>query len=187
MKVKIDLIIDSFDSKGNFIKRIKRRANSLLQNFQAILAIQMAGTSLSPGPKDTGGTTRNVVNNAGNFSVIAASGTVTRGIVVGTGTTAVALTDYVLQTPIAHGTSSGQLSYGTQNVPTFPTISGSSCYFETNRSISNGSGSNITVNEVGLYVQFSSSYNVMIDHTLNTFTINNGTSATYTYRITITL
>jgi len=71
------------------------------------------------------------------------------GLVVGTGTNAVAPGDYALQAKIAHGTGVGQLSYGADTVPTVPTTDGSVRYFEHQRIFTNSSGADITVYEFG--------------------------------------
>lgn len=187
MKINIEINIKSYDTKsGLLIADFTKPANSLVGNFSKMLGVHLAQTSIG-GAVDIGGTTRNFAPYATSFSIIAAAGVVTRGIILGTGTNAVAIGDYVLQTPIAHGTGAGQLQYGINNVPASFTTSGSTTYFEWNRSFTNGSGGNITVNEVGVYCQWYAAYNVMMERTLNTFTINDGTSATYTYRFAITV
>lgn len=78
------------------------------------------------------------------------SSSTNNGIVVGTGTTAVAPTDYALTTQIADGTSSGQLEHfpcgGTE-----VTTSGSTASFTLERLFRNSSGGTITINEIGIY------------------------------------
>jgi hypothetical protein len=75
-----------------------------------------------------------------------------RGIVLGTGTTAEALSDVSLATPIANGTSANQLIYGACSNSVVISNSTASNFSEWYliRSFINRSGSNININEIGL-------------------------------------
>jgi hypothetical protein len=82
----------------------------------------------------------------------------TRGVVVGTGTTAAALGDYVMEGKIAEGTGAGQLSHGTY------VMSGATYDADTRtwsntayREFTNGSGGTINVGECGWYQYWSTS------------------------------
>jgi hypothetical protein len=72
-------------------------------------------------------------------------------IVVGTGNTAPTITDYALQTKIAHGSTAGKLQY---SAVTFgaPASDATTSQFTVTRNFANASGGSITVNEIGLYV-----------------------------------
>ena len=72
------------------------------------------------------------------------------GIVVGTGTNAVTVTDFALQTPIADGTDSGQLEYLSCGMTNYR-ISGNTGSFDIERLFRNSSGGSITINEIALY------------------------------------
>jgi len=77
------------------------------------------------------------------------------GPVVGTGTDAVTINDYALKTKITHGTGAGQMEHGkTEIIPI--SVSGYEAFFNYTRPFTNKSGSSITVNEVGLYVNYRS-------------------------------
>jgi len=76
----------------------------------------------------------------------------TFGLVVGTGTTPETNTDYALDTQIAHGTGAGQLDYGAHSF-TATAVVGSNVDMVVSRSFYNGSGSSITVREIGIYCQ----------------------------------
>lgn len=105
--------------------------------------------------EDTGNTARNVQTpTLGNVFLLidAVDDDDNYGIVVGTGTTAEANTDYALATQIAHGTGAGQLDYGAHSF-TVPSIVGSSVDMVVSRTFYNGSGSSITVNEIGIYCE----------------------------------
>jgi len=187
MKITAFVNIQDYDKDGNLIKETGfKETNSLVANFAKWIATNFAQATIG-GIVDTGGTTRNYTTYAGTGRVGAAAGTVTRGIVVGTGTTAVALTDNVLQTPIAHGTGAGQLSYGICNGPASWTVAGSDCYCTIDRAFTNSSGGDITIREIGLYVQWYTSYNMMIEHTIVNHTVTNGTGITVTYKFQVTV
>lgn len=79
-----------------------------------------------------------------------AAGVITTGIILGTGTNAVAIDDYKLQTPIAHGSGATQLNYKATTFDPFRVI-GSVASFKIKRQFENLSGSTITVTEAGLY------------------------------------
>jgi len=70
------------------------------------------------------------------------------GVVVGSGTNPVSLTDYQLSSQIPHGTSTGQLDYDPHTVAS--SYSSTSSYVEIARSFVNRSGSDVVVREVGL-------------------------------------
>lgn len=74
------------------------------------------------------------------------------GIVVGTGNTAVTPIDFKLVTQVAHGTGSGQLEHYGCWTTNYQVNSGTqSCTFDIERIFRNGSGGNITLNEMGIY------------------------------------
>jgi hypothetical protein len=117
---------------------------------------------------------------------MAAVGSLT-GIVVGTGTNPVAVSDYNLQTPIAHGTGAGQLSYGSVSVLDGYTVSGSNAYFTLTRTLGNDSGASITINEVG-YIFSSTPGAFLFDRTLPTpYTVENGLGVRVDYKWQITV
>ena len=86
------------------------------------------------------------------IGMMGAAGAVTRGIIVGTGTNAASPEDYVLQTPIAHGTGAGQLKYIITPPPLFIwTVGTRTQTIRWWRYFDNFSGSDITINEVAIY------------------------------------
>jgi len=70
------------------------------------------------------------------------------GILVGSGTTAESNTDFALATQIAHGTSAGQLQYGSTGF-TAPTEAAGNVDWVITRAFTNGSGATVTVREIG--------------------------------------
>ena len=165
---------------------IMKPANSLVKQFLQTLKTHFSfATCGSFAWTDTGGTTRTQNTNIA-MTCTAALGDTTNGMVVGTGTNAVTITDYALQTKIAHGTGASQLQYAAQLFnDTDVTVSGSTCYYDLTRTFTNGSGSDITVTEVGLYGKMT--YYYLIDRTLYTKTIANGAGAIFTYRLQISV
>ncbi len=185
MKLEVFIEITGKDKQGREEKPIIFKANSIVGTFVGFLAGHFSDAN-----KTVVDITNANKNSRTSFALATGGGgTVTRGIICGTGTTAVALTNYKIETIIAHGTGSGQLSYGAMSFDAGLTDSGSTRYFQMYRQITNNSGANITVNELALYVSdgYYVTFNYMIDRTLQTFTINNGTSKTITYKFAITV
>ena len=117
----------------------------------------------------------------------------TWGIQVGSNATAVALTDYKLNTQIAHGTGAGQLMYSGQGgvVSAGTGAAGTSRSFRINRYFINGSGGDVVIREVGLVVRPTSAaavaYNVLICRDLTgdvTITNTNAVPVEFTWQVT---
>jgi len=88
------------------------------------------------------------------ISLNGAAANVYEGIVVGTGTVAEASSDIAMGALIANGVGAGQLQYGLQGF-TQPAIAGANVDFVMTRTFINGSGSTITVTEIGIHEQDS--------------------------------
>ena len=110
------------------------------------------------------------------------------GLVVGTGTAAEANTDYKLATKIDHGTGAGQLDHGAHNW-TVPAVVGSNVDMVVSRSFYNGSGSSITVREIGIFCRSNPSWNFLLarDVLSTPTTVNHTQTLTlqYTLRTTV--
>jgi hypothetical protein len=156
--------IEVVDKDGKVTDR-KRGRNSLLTNFAWIMsgAMDAYGHGVSGSEQDTGGTLRimdwyprNIAANYLGIEVTGGAGTSTYGIVVGSDSTAVTADDYKLNTQIAHGVGAGQLSYlaVTLNavVVAAPTAS-----VRIDRQFTNGSGGDVTVKELGIYIRSDAS------------------------------
>jgi hypothetical protein len=111
------------------------------------------------------------------------------GIQVGTGATTPDVEDYCLTTKILHGATSGKLSYGDVAIGVVAIIA-TTAKFTIARPFVNNSGADIDVKEVGLVGEFDDDvpnlFYVLLEHTLLSFTIANGTSGTVTYTISVT-
>ena len=120
----------------------------------------------------------------------AAANTNTYGVVIGTGSAAVSISDYQLTSIINHGTSAGQLQH---SAVTFgaPTTDAAGTTFIVTRIFTNGSGGSITVSEIGLIAQVvsTSTYYTLIARDLVSpaITLANGESITINYTFTTTV
>ena len=175
------------DKKGKVLKRLKRKAHSFVGNFIRCLAVQFA--SGKEAITDVGGNAVNPYPYQSNLKAGAASGDDNFGIQVGTGTNAVSINDNALQTKIVHGTATGQLQYGGV---TFGATScdTSKCECTITRDFANGSGGDITVNELGLVLQMIdvTSKNILVarDVVSGGIAVANGQTLTVNYKIRAT-
>lgn len=190
MNLQVYTKITGIDKFGNVIaEREEEQSHSLVQAFIAWLQGQMYGGGVAL-VKDTSNTNQTIFDPSGGVFLFggtggkAGAGVTTHGILVGSSTTAVAITDYNIGTLIAHGTGSGQLQYAAMVQDSNWTVSGSSSYFQLSRTLTNGSGGNITINELAFVVNIISTTNrFLFEHTLPTpYTVNNGTGAIIQYK-----
>lgn len=150
MSLKVYITTELFDRDSKLVWRKRRRSKSFVQGFIGILYPQFRQTANTVNYKDTGGTDRLIKAYAINLRCNADAGDTTLGVVVGTGTAAVVVTDYSLATQIAHGVSSGQLSHSASTFGAV-SISNPNALFTLQRDFTNSSGGSITVNEEGIY------------------------------------
>ena len=175
MKYEIKLKTVIKDRNGKIISEHEQKCNTYVKNF--LLLLNSAFKLDSSPVVDTGGTARNAgaryywsrwcdgnctVAGCGGWSALAGEGDDTFGIVVGTGNTPVTADDYNLESKIAHGTDAGQLSYN-ETILYGPFVTGTAVVQVFRRQFTNNSGTDITVNEIGLIVKTSyDNYLVMI-------------------------
>jgi len=108
-------------------------------------------------------------------------------LVVGSGTTPPKITDTGLTNQIGNGTGPGQLQYGKDSF-TSPNINVNTniASFTWSKTFNNGSGGNVTVSEVGAYMQAgSSTYFVLHDLLPSSITLAPNQVLTVVYTITI--
>lgn len=182
------------DKNGRFIRRTRQYlAHSYVR--QLIDVLQGLFGALNYTILDTGNTSRVTDNSygAGQNDILrcdSASANKLYGIQVGTDNTAVAISQYHLIAQIDEGASSGKLNHGSTSL-TSVAIVGTSAKFTIARTLTNNSGADIEVKEVGLvlaiYDNASTIRYIMVDRTLLDFTITNGTSGTVTYTISVTI
>lgn len=142
-------VIEVRDRNGKLRRRFRRKSHSYVQQWNELICVQV-GYKLNLSIKDTGGTDRDVDKNLTTLQSNAPAANADYGIVVGTGNTAVTISDYALETICAEGTGTNQLNYQACTIAD-ASVSGSECSFTVTRSAINNSGITITVKEIGLY------------------------------------
>jgi hypothetical protein len=158
---------------ATFLKRSRRRicrsfVKAFLQMMEVLTAHAYDDYSDAVTIKDTSNTDNNIQNNSTDtggdklFASEAPAGNTSYGLLVGTGVTAPTVSDYTMETLIAHGTAATQLSYGATAVSA-ATVSGTSTILAIIRSYTNGSGGAITVKEIGWVTEtYNAKYNLML-------------------------
>lgn len=185
----LELIVK--DKDGKVTERRVMESKSFVQQWLQLLWANMYflfDTKVSI--KDTGGVVRNVYSHYTNFRSNAGSGITTFGVIVGMGTTSLAMDDYAMETPIAHGTGAGQLQYSAMTFGA-PADDGTVSQFTLTRDFANGSGGAVTVNEIGLYVKgFDGATKYFLgirDVIAGGIAVPNGQTLTVNYRIQATV
>jgi len=165
MKVYHQLFV--FNNKEKLRRRTRRvRSRSFLKPFLYKLCPSFGGGGITTididnvGAVPTGTTSHYkyiVVHPGGNAVLYLWNGGINYttnadeiGVQVGTGTNAVAITNYKLQTPILNGSTSGKLEHKGTWVCNY-TVGASSASFDIEKIFYNGSGGSITINEIGVY------------------------------------
>ena len=106
------------DKNGKIVSKTPfRRSKSFLLQFLQIIEVQSYRANVTI--TDYSGTPRSVPAHAQSLNFGAAVGSVTTGILVGTGTTPPDNTDTAMETLIAHGVENHQLSYGALSILMF--------------------------------------------------------------------
>ena len=194
------------DSEGKIVKVHRQRSHSPTFNFIALfLPIQyFTDCNCSATIKNTGGNTSSFracsVSNCGGISypnAVTSPPTYLVMIQVGSGSQSNPFNAYNLASPIANGSGSGQLAYGTPSVSPNINVSGSSAYFTISQTFNNSSGGTITITEVGIITQVqgttsystsSSNYGqflVWYDVLSSSISVSNGGSVTIYYTFTV--
>ena len=118
-------------------------------------------------------------------------------IQVGSGSQSNPYNAYSLAAPIANGTDTGQLVYGTPSVSASITASGSSAYFYVSQTFNNNSGGTVTITEVGIITNINiygpyggnnySLGNILVwyDVLSSSISVSNGGSVTIYYTFTV--
>jgi hypothetical protein len=162
---------------------LSKKANTLVRGFYDILFGRFTKSSTTVVRTD--GTPVSEPPHSRDFSENAISGDTTFGIVVGTGTSPVSMMDFRLASLIAHGVGAGRLVYGSVGL-TIIEIIGNMIRFQITRLLTNNSGADITVNEVGLIARYGvNDQKVLIDRTLATFIVPNGSSRNVIYELRV--
>lgn len=179
MKIDVWLHWENRDSNGKLISRSrKKKAKSFTKHLINKMYCEFANTTMA--------SQTNVTDGSGTFNgsqplLNAASGDDSFGPVVGSGSTAVSISNTKLVTKIAQAT----LAHGATTFTAATTV-GNSQKFTIQRTFTNNSGGTVTVNEVGLYISDVLG-KWLIERTLSTRAIDNATTATLTYTIQVTV
>jgi len=148
------------DKKGRVLKRISAPSRSYVQAWNKLIDSHAMFTNAgSPYVvvKDTAGGDQNAYSSTITLQCNAPVGDINHGIRVGKGTTAVAITDYALESPCENGTGTDQFQHQAMEFTT-PSVLGATCSFTVKRVMVNNSGATITgIREVACYGYFSAS------------------------------
>ncbi len=143
------------DKDGKILKRKVRQSESFVKAFLQLLYVVMGQiqyeypyTMVGVG----GGAGVEVSEGSYNFAADAETGDDTYGIVLGTDNTPVSIDDDSLNTKCAHGTGVDQFQYGPMSIDP-PAAGATLSQFTMTRDFTNGSGADITVYELGIYVK----------------------------------
>lgn len=159
--------------------------NSVVQGWIGLLTIGM--TNSSHYLIDVSGSSRNMQSSSGNLRLNGSINDASLGIVCGTGTDAVSITDYNLKSLIQPGTGSGQLQYSTVDFPNDYVVDIATALTDIRRFFTNSSGNSITVREIGIICYGYQSYRILIERTLINETLADGESLEVTYRLSKTI
>ena len=112
LKIIPQLELVLYDAKGKVIKKRKLKSDSFVMGFIDLLYVHMNNGADGLQLKDLSGNYRTPATHNQNFMVTSfTTPDTSKGIVAGTGTDPVSLTDYRLSQLILNGTSAGKLSY----------------------------------------------------------------------------
>ena len=173
------------DRHGKIVSRERRKSKSFLKQWNQLIYVQMTQTPLNI--TDTAGVSRSVDKISAAFGMNGAAVQTSYGTRVGTGTTAVAIDDYALETPIAEGVGAGQMEHLVCTVATY-VVAAPNCSFLVSRAIVNNSGASITVRESGIYARGGSYFLCAVRDVFGTpQDVPNGGSivVNYTLRVTV--
>jgi len=152
MRQQVYYTVEVRDKNGKLISREKRRSRSFVRQWCDLHYWLAEPTDKTV--TDISNTSRTLDRDTGLIHALRMDGAAVepdKGVVVGTGTTAVTIADYALAAKIAEGTGVGQLSHQAVTL-TAPSVVGSECSWTATRVFINGSGATITVTEIGIYV-----------------------------------
>ncbi|MBA7533605.1 hypothetical protein ES705_25846 [subsurface metagenome] len=175
------------DKEGRVIHRVSAPSRSYVEQWNQIVCGHVGQHSVPC--LDTNGVESSAANQEEALDVTAGIGDVTHGIRIGKGTTAVAIDDYALETPLGEGTGTDEFNH---QVVTFtePSVVGSTCSFALRRTMINISGATISdIKEIGCYVRISASRYAMgfRDVLPSAVYVPHSGSITVTYTIKVTV
>jgi len=138
------------DRHGKVVSRERRKSHSFLKQWNQLVYVQMRNIACA-NIIDTGGVARDPTAINYNFRANTPIGSIATGIIVGTGNTAPAIDDFVIETLIPQGVGAGLMEYQASTTAQ-PIVTATGCSYIHSRSIINNSGGVITVREATIYV-----------------------------------
>jgi hypothetical protein len=176
--MKIDAYI-TVSKDGKVLKRVK--AKSFIQAFIFGLFTQINGSQAAC--IDVGNAPRATQGYASNLNCVVPAGTKDRGIVVGTTSTPVVVTDYKL------AAQNLTLTHGGSAVSGWGVV-GNICQATLTRAFTNNTGGDIAIEEVGIYTYIwdgAALRYYCLERTILSFLIPNTETRTITYTIRVTV
>lgn len=180
-KVTIEIRAELKTSSGITIRTCPwKRANSLLKGFLHLLLVQISQASQTILMVDD--TSVSTTTQAVNLSLNALAADTTFGMVIGTGTNAVTMTDNKLQTQATANIAHAAPTFALENP------SASSWRISIARVFTNNTGATVGVREAALYFRTAAAGKLACgDRTLYSVDVPSGIGLTLTYRITVSL
>ena len=178
-----------YDKEGNVIQYHRQPMRSLTQYFLALISIPLIGTYQNASTYSATGILTNVLGLPSAISGNSNTATIawTWSIQLGSGTQSFSPSLTGLAAPIANGTLSGELSYGTVSVA----YAGASIFISM--TVTNFTSNTITVTEIGLTCTIgifyslsnSSTYNFLLSYDTFLSPISIPANSLATFQITI--
>jgi len=178
-----------YDKEGNVIQYHRQPMRSLTQYFLALISIPLIGTYQNASTYSATGILTNVLGLPSAISGNSNNATIawTWSIQLGSGTQSFSPSLTGLAAPIANGTLSGELSYGTVSVA----YAGASIFISM--TVTNFTSNTITVTEIGLTctigifysLSSSSTYNFLLSYDTFLSPISIPANSLATFQITI--
>lgn len=174
-----------YDSRKRLISFSSFVPNSVVQGWIGLLTVQLTNSAHSI--IDVSGNSRSISMGSSNLRANASIDDANFGIVCGSGTAAVAITDYKLKSLIQPGSGTGQLQYSSVDFPNDFLVDTATALTDIRRFFTNASGNAITVREIGIICYGYSTYRILIERTLINETLDDEESLEVTYRLSKTI
>ncbi len=150
LRESLSYTVEVRDKEGRVLYRICAPSRSFVEQWNQLINLQ--ATQATKTVKDTGGVDRACEPDSNTLKANAPITFTNYGIRVGKGSTAVAIDDYALESPLAEGVGVDQLNHQ-QMIFSLPAVAAPSCSFTARRTMLNNSGATITgVREIGCYL-----------------------------------
>lgn len=176
------------DKEGRVIERISAPSRSYVEQWNQLVNIQ-AQAGLGKLVRATDGLEWSGNRSTWALSARGAVADVALGTRVGKGTTAVAIDDYAIETPLGEGVGLDEFNHQAVTF-TVPAVVGPTCSYTIKRILINNSGATISgIREIGVYTDRGSarSYLLFRDVLPSAVYVPHGGSITVTYTVAVTV